>query len=85
MELERFEDFLGLHAPTRWYKFATRVSSDICIQGEPRKRAELVRHVRAVAKLAGGIRVLRAKKKLPVRHVAPPSRAVARGAHAKED
>jgi hypothetical protein len=38
------------------------VSSDICIQGEPCKRAELVRHVRAVAKLAGGIRVLRAKK-----------------------
>ena len=62
MELERFEDFLGLHAPTRWYKFATRVSNDICIQGEPCKRAELVRHVRAVAKLAGGIRVLRAKK-----------------------
>ena len=58
----RFEDFLGLHAPTRWYKFATRVSNDICIQGEPCKRAELVRHVRAVAKLAGGIRVLRAKK-----------------------
>ena len=53
---------LGLHAPTRWYKFATRVSQDICIQGEPCKRAELVRHVRAVAKLAGGIRVLRAKK-----------------------
>ena len=48
--------------PTRWYKFATRVSSDICIQGEPCKRAELVRHVRAVAKLAGGIRVLRAKE-----------------------
>ena len=63
MELERFEDFLGLHAPTRWYKFATRVSQDICIQArEPCKRAELVRHVRAVAKLAGGIRVLRAKK-----------------------
>ena len=62
MELERFEDFLGLHTPTRWYKFATRVSQDICIQGEPCKRAELVRHVRAVAKLAGGIRVLRAKK-----------------------
>ena len=50
------------NAPTRWYKFSTRVSSDICIQGEPCKRAELVRHVRAVAKLAGGIRVLRAKK-----------------------
>ena len=50
------------HTPTRWYKFSTRVSSDICIQGEPCKRAELVRHVRAVAKLAGGIRVLRAKK-----------------------
>ena len=62
MELERFEDFLGLHTPTRWYKFSTRVSSDICIQGEPCKRAELVRHVRAVAKLAGGIRVLRAKE-----------------------
>ena len=29
---------------------------------EPCKRAELVRHVRAVAKLAGGIRVLRAKE-----------------------
>ena len=61
-DVDRFEDFLGLHTPTRWYKFSTRVSSDICIQGEPCKRAELVRHVRAVAKLAGGIRVLRAKK-----------------------
>ena len=63
MALDRFEDFLGLHAPTRWYKYATRVSNDICIRtSEPCKRAELVRHVRAVAKLAGGIRVLRAKK-----------------------
>ena len=62
MALDRFEDFLGLHAPTRWYKFATRVSQDISIQGEPCKHAELVRHVRAVAKLAGGIRVLRAKE-----------------------
>ena len=63
MALDRFEDFLGLHAPTRWYKYATRVSNDICIRtSEPCKRAELVRHVRAVAKLAGGIRVLQAKK-----------------------
>ena len=63
MDLDRFEDFLGLHAPTRWYKYATRVSNDICIRtSAPCKRAELVRHVRAVAKLAGGIRVLRAKE-----------------------
>ena len=49
MPLDKFDDFLALHAPTRWYKFLTRVSRDICIQGEPCKRAELVRHVRAVA------------------------------------
>ena len=27
MDLERFEDFLGLHTPTRWYKFSTGFGS----------------------------------------------------------